>query len=157
MSSSTLDISINKIRMRPNIKWSEFAEPRNLDALFATMTWIIKRFDETKSKTRSEESWTKSQHPEESVLVRAGALMGPECGDGLSPGAAIELHSTMATQNKAVYVRLLRLTLSRCNLGWLDVRAMGIDREGCMDRRTHLEAIVTFCQRSPYRDGVTKN
>jgi hypothetical protein len=82
--------------------------------------------------------------------------MGAECGHGLSPCAAIELHSTMATQNRAVDVRLLSLTWSTFNLGWLDVRAMRIDRTGCVERRAYLEAIVTFRQWSPYRDGVTR-
>ena len=50
MNSSTLEIPMNKISKRPNIQWSQFKEQRNLDALFASIKWIIEKLAETKSE-----------------------------------------------------------------------------------------------------------
>lgn len=50
MNNSTLEIPLDKISKRPNIQWSEFTETKNLNALFASITWILEKFAETRSE-----------------------------------------------------------------------------------------------------------
>ena len=49
LNNSTLEIPMDKISKRPNIQWLEFTEQQNLDALFASIKWIVEKFAETKS------------------------------------------------------------------------------------------------------------
>ena len=63
-------------------------------------------------------------------LARADGLVDAVRGYGIGPGAAIELRSALATENRAVLVRLLRLMSSG-----FDVKAMQVDRSRSFRQR----------------------
>jgi hypothetical protein len=68
--------------------------------------------------------------------------MDAECGDGIGPGAAKKLRSALATEYRAVDVRLLGPRFSISNLGCFDIKPMRVDARCALPNALAAKALV---------------